>query len=69
MEVQNVVVQNERLKFQSFDRGQAIARGDMMFSISHCAEVNGKIPNLFLDWSDLRRNRFLNLISGKGAAR
>ena len=69
MEVQNVVVQNERLKFQSFDRGQAIARGDMMFSISHCAEVNGKIPNLFLDWLDLRRNRFLNLISGKGAAR
>jgi hypothetical protein len=42
MEVQNVVVQNERLKFQSFDRGQAIARGDMMFNISHCAEVNGK---------------------------
>ena len=67
--MQNVVVQNEGLKFQSFDRGQAIARGDMMFSISHCAEVNGKIPNLFLDWSDLRRNRFLNLISGKGAAR
>jgi hypothetical protein len=25
------------------------------------------IPNLFLDWSDLRRNPFLNLITGKGA--
>jgi hypothetical protein len=69
MEVQNVVVQNERLKFQSFDRGQAIARGDMMFSISHCAEVNGKIPNLFLDWSVLRPNPFLNLITGKRAVR
>ena len=69
MEVQNVVVQNERLKFQSFDRGQAIARRDMMFSISHCAEVNGKIPNLFLVWSVLRPNPFLNLITGKRAAR
>ena len=27
------------------------------------------IPNLFLDWSDLRRNRFLNIVTGKGAAR
>ena len=40
-----------------------------MFSISHCAEVNGKIPNLFLDWSVLRPNPFLNLITGKRAAR
>ena len=67
--MQNVVVQNERLKFQSFDRGQALSRGDMMFHISHCAEVNGKIPNLFLDWSVLRPNPFLNLITGKRVAR
>ena len=40
-EVQNVVIHNERPKFQSFDRVQALARGDMMFRFSHCAEVNG----------------------------